>query len=116
MSTLVPFYINTNVNGIPALKSLSVDVTSTDVRFDFNNHRNIGSPYRGYITFYLAQSIPTGTTTTLPIVFTSGGANPQPLMTYNGAAVTVGDLQGTGIYLAWFERDTNTLQLISGAI
>lgn len=116
MSTIVPFYINTNANGIPALKSLSVNVTSTDVRFDFNNHRNIGAPYRGYITFYLAQSIPSGTTTTLPIVFTSGGANAQPLTTFDGAAVTVADLLGTGVYLAWYEKETSILQLISGGI
>lgn len=116
MSTLLPLFINTNVNGIPALKSNGVTVTATDVRFDFNNHRNVGSPYRGYITFFLAQPIPAGTTTTLPIVFTSDNGSPQPLTTYNGAAVTVADLPGTGIYLAWFERDTNTLQLINGAI
>lgn len=116
MSTLVPLSINTNVNGIPALRSLGVTVTATDVRIDFNNHRNLGSPFRGLIIINIAQAIPTGTTTTLPIVFTSDGGNAQPLTGYNGEAITVADLPGTGIYLVWFENQTNTLQLLTGAI
>jgi hypothetical protein len=112
MSTLLPLYINVNRSGIPALRSLSVSVTANDVRFDFNNHRNVGSPFRGLIVINLAQAIPDGTTTTLPIVFTSDNGNPQPLTTYNGLPVTVADITGTGIILVWFESSTNTLQLV----
>lgn len=110
---LLPTYINVNINGIPALRSLSVNITSTEVQFDFTNHRNIGSPFRGLLIINLAQSIPSGTTTTLPIVFTSGGGNAQSLTGYNGAEVTVADIKGTGIYLVWFESQTNTLQLVN---
>lgn len=109
---ILPAYINVNQNGIPTLRSLSVNVTATDVQFDFNNHRNVGSPFRGLLIINLAQAIPTGTTATLPIVFTSGGGNAQNLLTYNGTAVTVADIKGTGVYLMWFESQTNTLQLI----
>lgn len=116
MSTVLPLYINVNQTGIPALRSLSVSVTTTDVRFDFNNHRNIGRPFRGLIVINLAQSIPDGTTTTLPIVFTSDGGNAQALTAYNGDAVTVADIAGQGIYLVWFESSTSTLQLLTGAI
>ena len=62
----------------------------------------------------LNQAIPTGTTTTLPIVFTSGGGNPQRLTGFNGADITVAQISGTGIYLCWFEHTTNTLQLLTG--
>jgi hypothetical protein len=116
MSTLLPAYINVNVNGIPALRSLSVSVTATDVRFDFNNHRNVGRPFRGLIVINLSQAIPTGTTGTLPIVFTSDGGNAQPLTTLNGDAVTAADITGTGIFLVWFENSTNTLQLLTGIV
>ena len=75
MSTLLPLYINVNRNGIPALRRLSVSVTPTDVRFDFNNHTHIGNPYRGLLIINLAQPIPSGTTITLPIVFTYEGGN-----------------------------------------
>ena len=109
---LLPAYINVNQNGIPAIRSLSVNVTSTEVQFDFNNHVNVGRPFRGLIIINLAQALPTGTTGTLPIVFTSGSTNPQALTTYNGTAVTAADYQGTGIYLVWYESQTSTLQLI----
>ena len=51
---LLPAYINVNQSGIPALRSLSVSVGTNDVRFDFNNHRNVGRPFRGLIIFNLA--------------------------------------------------------------
>ena len=117
MSTLLPTYINVNVNGIPTISSLSVNVSTTQVAFDFNNHRNIGSPYRGLLIVRLNQAIPTGTTDTLPIVFTSGGGgNPQELRGYNGDPVLVSDIAGTGIYVVWFESATNTLQLLTGIV
>ena len=112
---LLPAYINVNQSGIPALRSLSVTVGTNDVRFDFNNHRNVGRPFRGLLVINLAQLIPTGTTTTLPIVFTSGGGNVASATTYNGDPVTVADIPGTGIYLFWYESQTDSLQLITGA-
>ena len=115
MSTLLPLYINVNRNGIPALRSLSVSVTATDVRFDFNNHTNIGNPYRGLLIINLAQSIPSGTTT-LPIVFTSEGRNVQPLTKIGGVAVTAADITDSGIYIAWFDHSTSTLQLLTGVV
>lgn len=110
---ILPAYINVNQTGIPALRSLSVTVSTTNVAFDFNNHRNVGRPFRGLLIINLAQPIPTGTTDTLPVVFTSGGGNPQPVTGKNGEAITVADIEGTGIYLMWYESQTNTLQLIA---
>ena len=113
---LLPAYINVNRGGIPALRSLSVTVGTTDVRFDFNNHRNVGSSFRGLLIINLAQVIPTGTTTTLPIVFTSDGGAVTNLTTFNGDPVTVADIPGTGIYICWYESQTDSLQLLTGAI
>ena len=96
---ILPAYINVNVNGIPTLSSNSVSVGSANVAFDFNNHRNIGRPFRGLLIMRLAQAIPAGTTDTLPIVFTSGGSNPKEVTTLNGDAVTVADISGTGVYV-----------------
>ena len=113
---LLPAYINVNQTGIPALRSLSVTVGTTDVRFDFNNHRNVGRPFRGLLVINLAQIIPAGTTDTLPIVFTSGGSNVANVTTFNGDPVTVADISGVGIYLAWYESQTDSLQLLTGAL
>lgn len=111
---LLPAYINVNQSGIPALRSLSVTVGTNDVRFEFNNHRNVGRPFRGLLVVNLAQVIPTGTTATLPIVFTSGGGSVASLITFNGDPVTVADIPGTGVYLAWYESQTDSLQLLTG--
>lgn len=113
---LLPAYINVNQSGIPALRSLSVTVGTNDVRFDFNNHRNLGRPFRGLLVINLAQAIPTGTTETLPIVFTSGGGSVASLTTFNGDPVTVAGIPGTGVYLAWYESSTDTLQLLTSAL
>ena len=110
---ILPAYINVNTGGIPTLRSLSVTVTSSKVQYDFNNHRNVGRPYRGLLIINLAQPIPTGTTATLPVVFTTTGENEQPLVKVNGTPATVEDISGTGIYLVWYESQTNTLQLIN---
>lgn len=110
---IIPTYISVNKNGIPTVKSLSVNVTSTEVQFDFNNHRNIGLPFRGLIIVNLAQQIPSGTTTTLPIVFTSENSNTIPLIGYDNNPITVADIKGTGIYLIWHESQTGVLQLIN---
>lgn len=109
---LLPFNINVNVNGIPCLRSTAVSVTATEVRFDFNAHRNVGRPFAGLVIVQLAQAIPTGTTGTLPIVFTTDGGNPANLTTYDGADVTVDDIAGTGVYLVWVNTQSGEVQLI----
>ena len=116
MSFVLPTYINVAVNGIPTLSSNSVSVSTTNVAFDFNNHRNVGRPFRGLVIVRLAQAIPAGTTATLPIVFTSDGGNAKTVTTFNGEAVTVADIPGTGVYVLWYESQTDTLQLLTGSL
>lgn len=110
---ILPTYINVNINGIPTIKSLAINVTTTQVQIDFNNHRNVGRPFRGLLVVNIAQAIPSGTTSTLPVVFTTSGSNEQALTKLNGEAATVADITGTGVYLLWYESQTNTLQLIN---
>lgn len=113
---LLPFNINVNVNGIPCLRSTAVTVSTTEVRFDFNSHRNVGRPFVGLVLVQLAQAIPTGTTTTLPIVFTTEGGNPANLTTYDGENVTVADIAGTGIYLVFVDTQSGVVQLLTGTV
>ena len=113
---LLPAYINVNQSGIPALRSLSVTVGTTDVRFDFNNHRNVGRPFRGLLIVNLAQLIPSGTTDTLPVVFTSGGGSVAEITTFNGDPVTVADIPGTGIYLFWYESQTDSSSCVESGL
>lgn len=113
---LLPFNINVNVNGIPALRSTAVTVGTAEVRYDFNSHRNVGRPFVGIVAVQLAQPIPAGTTGTLPVVFTTEGGSPANLTTYDGENVTVADVAGTGIYLVWVDTQSGTVQLLTGIV
>jgi hypothetical protein len=110
---LLPFNINVNVNGIPCLRSTAVNVTTTEVRFDFNDHRNIGRPFVGLVVVQLAQAIPAGTTATLPIVFTSQGGNPTPVVGLDDEPITVASITGTGVYHLFYDQRADRLQLLS---
>lgn len=116
MSTLLPLRINTNVNGIPSISSQSVTVNTAGdtVSFEFLNHQNVGSPFRGWITVRLAQAVPTGTATTAEVQFTSDGGGAVPLIGYDNEPVTVANLRGTGVYICWYESQTRYLQLVTG--
>lgn len=101
-----------NRNGIPTLKSTSVQVNGTssvDFVFDADIYTR---PYRGLILVYLAQQIPTGTTATLPIrlLFESTSST---ITTYDNAEYTVGDFNGAGVYLLYCDQRTDTLQLLN---
>lgn len=109
-----PFFF-VNRNGSAAIQSASVAVNTDNVVFSFRNHAFINAWYRGTLFVNLAQAIPTGTTGTLPILFETNGVT-QAVTKYNGEALTVADLPGTGIFQFWFDRSTNTLQIMTGVI
>lgn len=111
MATINPINYMSNRGGIPRLQSTGVVVGTTDVQFTFNADATFSRGFSGLVLVRLAQAIPSGTTTTLPIVFSSS-AGTQAVTTYNGTAVTVAEITGTGIYLLYYDRATNTLQLI----
>ena len=99
-----------NINGIPTIKTQTVVVSDTAVTFKFAPDFD-GRPFRGLILVYISEAIPTGTTTTLPIQFSMAGTTSNVTVA-GGATVTVADLPGTGIYLVYFDRWADTLQLI----
>lgn len=104
-----------NRRGSAAVASESVSVNTTNVVFTFKNHAFVNANYRGTVFVNLRQAIPSGTTTTLPILFETNGAT-QAVTKFNGDPLTVADIAGTGVYQLWFERDTNTLQIMTGIV
>ena len=104
-----------NRNGSAAIASTGVAVNTNNVVFSFKNHAFVNASYRGTIFVNLMQAIPTGTTGTLPILFETNGVT-QAVTKFNGEALTVADVPGTGVIQLWFERDTNTLQLMTGIV
>lgn len=107
---MLPIVYFSNRNGIPRVASTGVTVNTDNVSFTIASDRSFASSYNGLILFKLTQTIPTGTTDTLPIVFTSS-VGTQPVKVLNGENYTVADYN-TGIHLAYYESNTNTLQLL----
>lgn len=103
-------YQYVNINGIPTIKSQSVVVSDTAVTFKFAPDFD-RRPFRGLILVYLSEAIPEGTTITLPVQLSMAGITSNVTVA-GGANVTVADLPGTGIYLVYFDRWADTLQLI----
>ena len=103
-------YQYVNINGIPTIKTQTVVVSDTAVTFKFAPDFD-SRPFRGLILVYISEAIPEGTTTTLPVQFSMAGTTSNVTVA-GGANVTVADLPGTGIYLVYFDRWADTLQLI----
>ena len=104
----------TNIRGIPTIKSQSVVVSDTSVDFKFNPDWN-SRPFRGLLLVYLADEVPTGTTGTLPIRFSMAGTTSNVTVA-GGDNLTVADLPGVGVYLFYYDRFADTLQLLNTAV
>lgn len=98
-----------NINGIPTVESRTVTVTETAVNFGFRPDFT-SRPFRGLLLVYISEAVPEGTTTTLPVTFTMAG-NTANLTEAGGANVTIADLP-VGVYLVYYDRYANVLQLI----
>lgn len=107
---LFPTLGRSNYNTLPIV---NVNVGTDGVTLELPNHAFYGRDYVGGFFIDLRTAIPEGTTTTLPILIGTNG-DTRPLVTYAGAAVTVGNLAGTGIYLIHYNRYTNQVFLVSG--
>ena len=104
-----------NRRGSAAIATSGVNVTADNVVFSFPNHSFVNAWYRGTIYIDLAQAVPTGTTGTLPVLYETNGAT-QAVTKYNGEALTAADIPGTGVFEFWFDRTTNTLQIMTGVV
>lgn len=113
-TTNYPFNFS-NRRGIPMLESTSVTVTDTNVVFNLPNRAFRGLNDHGVVMFRLNQPIPEGTTGTLPIVFSSNEFT-QPLTNIGGTAITAAQITGIGVYLIYYSKGSNTMQLLTTEI
>ena len=97
-----------NRNGIPMIESGSVTNTDTNTVITIPNRAFRFLNGTGLILFRLNTAI----TGTLPIIFSSNNFT-QPLTLVGGTEATGTQLSGTGIYLIYYAKDSNLMQLIS---
>lgn len=98
-----------NRNGIPMIESNNVTVSDTNVVIGIPNRAFRFLSGTGLILFRLNTEI---TNTTLPILFSSNEFT-QPLTLVGGDSATGEQLGGAGIYLIYYAKDCNLLQLIT---
>ena len=98
-----------NRNGIPMLESTSVEITSTNVVINLPNRAFRFLNGTGLILFRLNTEIADGT---LPILFSSNDFT-QPLTLVGGTAATGSDFADIGVYLIYYDKNSNLMQLIT---
>ena len=102
-------YQYSNINGIPRIKSRGVTVGTETVDYKFNPDWD-RNPFSGLLIVYLTD-LPEGTTTTLPVRFVMAD-NTVNVTLAGGENATVADLPNPGVFLVFYDRIDNILQLI----
>lgn len=107
-----------NRRGIPLIESAGVTVNDDNVVITIANRAFRFLDDRGVFLFRLNQAIPEGSDT-LPVVFSWTGflqSFTQPLTLVGGANATEEELEGTGVYLIYYDKSCNLLQLMTTGI
>lgn len=104
-----------NKRGIAEVISTSVSVSTTAVTYVFPPHSFAYTWYKGLILVRLAQAIPDDTTGTLPIMLETNNASVL-LTRAGGEAVTAEDITGNGVYMLYYDKGSNTLQLMTNYV
>ena len=104
--------ITTNAGGIPYLTSTNVTIGTdiVDIALGFRRIQPVG-----YMTIFIDDVIPTGTTTTLPVTLTLNGTS-RDLTLPNGTAVTAEELIGVNVITVFNDRFRGVLTLMSRTI
>ena len=109
-TTNYPFNFSNRL-GIPMIESTSVTVADDQVVIGIPNRAFRFLNGTGLILFRLNTAIP-ATGAALPIVFSSN-AFTQPVTITNGDAATDTQFAGTGVYLLYYAKDANLMQVIN---
>lgn len=100
--------------GIPCIQSKAVSVTSSAVVFTFNAHPQVNAYFQGIIAVKISNEF-TAPTTAVKVQFaTEGVANStRDLVGVGGDSIMSDDWNGTGIYLCFYDRSSEKLQLLT---
>ena len=109
-TTNYPFNFS-NRRGIPLIESTQVTADTANVTITLPNRVFRGLNDKGLVLFKLNQTIPEASNT-LPIVFSSNDFT-QPLTNIGGTAVTGETVFATGVYLIYYDKNANIMQLLT---
>jgi hypothetical protein len=100
-----------NRNGFPCLESIGATLTTSTLTYNFNRHPFVNNYFYGGF-FVKLSSTPTAPETAVPVQFTTAGGNATAVLDKTGAAITTATI-ADGIYLAFYDRDNDKLQLLN---
>lgn len=106
-----PIYL-ANRQGIPRIQTSAIDIGTTSIKFTVPSTSICSNDYSGLILLKFNQELPSGTTTTLPIVVTSALCGDKNITVAGGSDWTAANFT-SGIHLCYYESSTSTLQLIA---
>lgn len=109
-TTNYPFNFS-NRNGIPMIESANITLNEDNVTIAIPKRAFRMLPNNGLILFRLNTALPEGAST-LPIVFASNEFT-QALTVVGGEAATAEQITGTGVYLIYYDKSCNLLQLVT---
>ena len=104
--------VTTNAGGIPYLSSTNVTIgtETVDIALGFRRIQPVG-----YMTIFVEDVIPSGTTTTLPVNLTLNGTS-RALTLPNGTPVTAEELIGVNVFTVFNDRFRGVLTLMSRTV
>lgn len=104
--------VTTNAGGIPYFSSTNTTIgtESIDIALGFRRIQPVG-----YFTVFIDDTIPTGTTATLPITLTLNGTS-RSLILSDGTPVTAAELLGASLITVFNDRFKGLLVLTSRTI
>ena len=114
-NSIVYPYNFVNRRGIPLIESAGTEVTTTNVVISIANRAFRFLDDRGVFLFRMNQEIPAAGTA-LPVMFSWTGFQQkftQNVTLVGGAAATGANLADTGVYLVYYDKAANLIQLIS---
>lgn len=92
------------------LGTTDVEVTATAVIFKLPNQAFAYTGARGVMLISITHAAPAGTTQTLPVLFEANNVT-QGASVAGGESLQISALS-TGVYQFYFDKTTNTLQLL----
>lgn len=100
--------------GIPAIKSIGAELTTTRLTFKFANHMNVSDYFQGLFLVYIT-SVPADAATTenIPIYFSTEGyqGSEKQLFTPQTAPVFANEVK-EGVYLCFYDSTTDRLRVM----
>ena len=101
--------VTINAGGIPYITSTNttINTETVDIALGFRRIQPIG-----YLTIFIDDVIPTGTTITLPVTLTMNGTT-RNLLLPSGDAATAEDLIGVNVITVFNDRFRGLLTLMS---